>query len=63
MQTLGFVLPALFIALLLEIRRVVPSYVLGGAAVTTVLCLSILPAYSAIVAGMAAGALLSGRRA
>ncbi|RTZ47899.1 branched-chain amino acid ABC transporter permease [Candidimonas sp. SYP-B2681] len=63
MQTLGFVLPALFFALLLEIRRVVPTYLLVGAAAATILCLSVLPAYGAIVAGMAAGALLGARRA
>jgi 4-azaleucine resistance transporter AzlC len=62
MQTLGFVLPALFFALLLEIRRIVPAYVLGGTAVATALCLWLLPAYGAIVAGMLAGALLSARR-
>lgn len=62
-QTLAFVLPALFFALLLEIRRVVAFPVLAGAAAATLLSLSILPAYGAIVAGMLVGALLGLRRA
>lgn len=62
-QTLGFVLPALFFALLLEIRQIVPGYVLAGAGVATLLSLVVLPAYGAIVVGMLVGALLGGRRA
>ncbi len=60
-QTLGFVLPALFFALLLEIRRIVPLYALAGAAAATLAGLFVLPAYGAIVAGMLAGAVLGGR--
>jgi 4-azaleucine resistance transporter AzlC len=62
-QTLGFVLPALFFALLLEIRGIVPWYVLAGAAAMTLIGMAVLPAYGAIVAGMLAGALLRFRRA
>jgi len=62
-QSLGFVLPALFFALLLEIRQIAPVYVLVGAAVATLLGLWILPAYGAISVGMVVGALLGGRRA
>lgn len=62
-QTLGFVLPALFFALLLEIRQIVPGYVLAGAGIATLLSLVVLPAYGAIVVGMLVGALLGGRRA
>ncbi|MGP1615807.1 MAG: AzlC family ABC transporter permease [Pollutimonas bauzanensis] len=62
-QTLGFVLPALFFALLLEIRRIVAFYVLAGAAAATLLGLFVLPVYGAIVAGMLAGALLGALRA
>lgn len=61
-QTLGFVLPALFFALLLEIRHIVPAYVLVGAGLATLLGSLLLPAYGAIIAGMLAGALLSARR-
>jgi 4-azaleucine resistance transporter AzlC len=62
-QSLGFVLPALFFALLLEIRQIAPAYVLAGAAAATLLGLWVLPAYGAISVGMLAGALLGGRRA
>lgn len=61
-QTLGFVLPALFFALLLEIRQLVPLRVLAAAAVATLLGLWLLPPYGAIVLGMLAGALLAGRQ-
>jgi 4-azaleucine resistance transporter AzlC len=61
-QTLGFVLPALFFALLLEIRQLVPLRVLAGAAGATLLGMWLLPSYGAIVLGMLAGALLAGRR-
>jgi len=60
-QTLGFVLPALFFALLLEIGRIVPFYVLAGAAAATLAGLLIWPAYAAIMAGMLVGAALGGR--
>lgn len=63
LQALGFVLPALFFALLLEIRQIVPGYVLAGASAATLLSLVVLPAYGAIVVGMLVGALLGGRRA
>ncbi|MGB3289084.1 MAG: AzlC family ABC transporter permease [Burkholderiaceae bacterium] len=61
-QTLGFVLPALFFALLLEIRQLVPMKVLAGAAAATLLGLWLLPSYGAIILGMLAGAWLAGRR-
>lgn len=61
-QTLGFVLPALFFALLLEIRHIVPKYVLVGAGLATLFGSLVLPTYGAIIAGMLAGALLSARR-
>jgi 4-azaleucine resistance transporter AzlC len=62
-QTLSFVLPALFFALLLEIRRIVPWSVLAGAAAVTLISMVLLPAYGAIVAGMLAGAILRLRHA
>lgn len=62
-QTLSFVLPALFFALLLEIRRFVPWYVPAGAAAMTLVSMAVLPAYAAIVMGMLAGALLRFRQA
>jgi 4-azaleucine resistance transporter AzlC len=61
-QTLGFVLPALFLALLLELWTIVPGYVVVGAAVATAAGLMVLPPYGAIVAGMAVGAALASRR-
>lgn len=61
-QTLSFVLPALFFALLLEIRQITPLYVLIGTAIATWVALWLLPAYGAIVVGMLAGAFLAGRR-
>ncbi len=57
-QAMGFVLPALFFALLLEIRQLVPYYLLVGAALATVAALFVLPSYGAIIAGMLTGALL-----
>lgn len=60
-QTIGFVLPALFFALLLEVRQLVPHYLLAGAALATVAALFMLPAYGAIVAGMLTGAVLGMR--
>lgn len=58
-QTLGFVLPALFLALLLEIRTLVRPSVLAGAALVSFLALMILPGYVAILAGMGAGVLMA----
>ncbi|MEB2400931.1 MAG: AzlC family ABC transporter permease [Alcaligenaceae bacterium] len=63
MQTLGFVLPALFFALLLEIKPLVSAGVLWAAGVAAGLALLVLPAYGAIVAGMLAGVLYALRRA
>lgn len=62
MQTLGFVLPALFFALLLEIMPLVSRGVLWAAGAVAVLALLVLPAYGAIIAGMLAGALYASRR-
>ncbi|NYT77335.1 AzlC family ABC transporter permease [Alcaligenaceae bacterium] len=58
-QTLGFVLPALFLALLLEIRTLVRSSVLVGAALVSLLALTMLPGYAAILVGMGAGILMA----
>lgn len=58
-QTLGFVLPALFLALLLEIRALVRPSVLVGAALVSLLALTVLPGYAAILAGMGAGVLMA----
>lgn len=62
-QMLTFVLPALFFALLLEIRQLVPVDVIVGAAVTTLLSLFFFPSYVALIIGMLSGALLAARRA
>lgn len=62
MQTLGFVLPALFFALLLEIMPLVSRGVLWTAGMAAVLALLVLPAYGAIIGGMLAGALYALRR-
>jgi 4-azaleucine resistance transporter AzlC len=56
---LGFVLPALFFALLLEIRTLVAGRVLAGAGIAAACALLWLPSYAAIIAGMLAGALLA----
>lgn len=61
-QSLGFVLPALFLALLLEIRHVVAARVLLLAAIATLCALPFMPPYGAIMTGMAAGALVGARR-
>jgi len=61
-QTLGFVLPALFFALLLEIRHLVSRGVLAAAAIAALLTLLLLPAYAAIITGMLAGALWAVRK-
>ena len=58
---LGFVLPALFFALLLEIRVLVAGRVLAGAGIAAGCALLWLPSYAAIIAGMVAGALLAMR--
>lgn len=60
---LGFVLPALFFALLLEIRKLVATSVVAGAALITALSLMLLPVYGALIAGMLGGAWLAARRA
>ncbi|MDT0216429.1 AzlC family ABC transporter permease [Alcaligenes faecalis] len=62
-KTLGFVLPALFFALLLEIRQSAPLPVLVAAAVGAVLAMAFLPSYLAIIVGMLAGGLMALRRA
>lgn len=61
-QSLGFVLPALFFALLLEIKQITPLYVLTGVAVVTLVSLWLLPVYAVIIVGMMTGVLLAGRR-
>ncbi|TAL86123.1 MAG: branched-chain amino acid ABC transporter permease [Candidimonas sp.] len=61
-KALGFVLPALFFALLLEIRKIVPFRVLVAAGIATLLGLVLLPAYGAIIAGMVAGVLFNARK-
>lgn len=61
-QTLGFVLPALFLALLLEIRKLVALPVLAGAAAMTLLGLLLLPSYGALIIGMLGGTWLATRR-
>ncbi|HUH59681.1 MAG TPA: AzlC family ABC transporter permease [Candidimonas sp.] len=61
-QTLDFVLPALFLALLLELWSIVPGYVVVGAALATAAGLAVLPPYGAIIAGMGVGAALASRR-
>ncbi|MGE8591331.1 MAG: AzlC family ABC transporter permease [Alcaligenes sp.] len=62
-KTLGFVLPALFFALLLEIRRSAPMMVMAGAGLAALLAMLTLPSYLAIVVGMLAGGLMALRRA
>jgi 4-azaleucine resistance transporter AzlC len=62
MQALAFVLPALFFALLLEIRSTVNAGVLWAAAAGALLGLMILPAYAALMTGMLSGALYALRR-
>ncbi|WP_102069563.1 AzlC family ABC transporter permease [Pollutimonas nitritireducens] len=61
-QTAGFVLPALFFALLLEIRQLVPHLLLAGAALATVGASLVLPPYGAVIVGMLTGSLLGLRR-
>src|SRR5690606_27329155 len=60
-QTLGFVLPALFFALLLKVRKLVANRVLVAAMAATAILLYLLPSYIAIIAAMAVGALVSSR--
>ncbi len=62
-KTLGFVLPALFFALLLEIRRSAPALVMAGAGLAALAAMLVLPSYLAIIAGMLAGGLMALRRA
>ncbi len=62
-KTLGFVLPALFFALLLEIRRSAPALVMAGAGLAALAAMLVLPSYVAIIAGMLAGGLMALRRA
>lgn len=63
-KSLGFVLPALFFTLLLEIAEAVPRQVLLAAALGSGLSLLIMPVYMAIIVGMFAGclAILLGRK-
>lgn len=62
-KTLGFVLPALFFALLLEIRRSAPALVMAGAGLAALVAMLVLPSYLAIIIGMLAGGLMALRRA
>lgn len=57
--TLGFVLPALFFALLLELLAHSCWQVVAAAAITTALMLCVLPTHWAMIGGMAAGGLAS----
>lgn len=59
--TLGFVLPALFFALLLEIGSLAPRRVLVAGALATAVGLWLLPSYGAIIAGMLAAAAMGAR--
>lgn len=63
-KSLGFVLPALFFTLLLEIAEAVPRQVLLAAALGSGLSLFVMPVYMAIIVGMFAGclAILLGRK-
>ncbi|MCQ9616255.1 AzlC family ABC transporter permease [Paenalcaligenes niemegkensis] len=58
-QSLGFVLPALFFALLLEIAPAVPRVVLVTSMAAAAIALAWLPAYVAIIVGMLAGGVAS----
>ena len=57
-QTLDFVLPSLFIALLLEMFRHARLQVTLGAMLSTTLLLWLLPSHYAMLGGLAAGAML-----
>ena len=57
-QTLDFVLPSLFIALLLEMFRHARVQVTLGAMISTMLLLWLLPSHYAMLGGLASGALL-----
>jgi len=61
-DAMSFVLPALFLALLLEIAAQTRWLVLLGAALTTTAALPFMPAYLALLLGMVAGAALGYRR-
>ncbi|HLS41720.1 MAG TPA: AzlC family ABC transporter permease [Paenalcaligenes sp.] len=58
-QSLGFVLPALFFALLLDIASAVARPVLWVTAICTAFAMFILPAYMALILGMVAGAVVA----
>ncbi len=60
-QTLGFVLPALFFALLLEIRQMVAPRVLIAACMAAAVLLCLLPSYAAMIGAMAIGAAIAAR--
>lgn len=60
-QTLGFVLPALFFALLLEIRQLVADRVLLAAFAVTASLLFFLPSYLSIIAAMGVAAMIACR--
>ncbi len=62
-KTLGFVLPALFFALLLEIRHAVSPGVMCTAALVACGTVFVLPAYAGIIVAMLAGGLYALRRA
>lgn len=61
-KTLGFVLPALFFALLLEIRHAVAPGVMYTAAVVALLSVWLMPAYLGIIVAMLAGGAYALRR-
>lgn len=58
-KSLGFVLPALFFALLLDIAKAVPRLIVFGATVSTAVALLWLPNYVAIMVGMLAGGVIA----
>ncbi len=62
MQAFGFVLPALFLALLLELAPLTRYRVLATAGAATALSLLYMPAYLAMIIGIVAAAALAGRR-
>lgn len=62
-DSLAFVLPALFLSLLLEINGNTQRRVLVASAVATAALIPLIPAYLAMAVGMAAGAALGYRRA
>ena len=61
--TLGFVLPALFVSLLLELLAQSRWQIVAAAMLVTALLLLVLPAHWAMLGGMAAGGFVSATRA